>query len=102
MLAHGSCISREYGIPAIQINNAMSYIPDGATIDVNADTGEVRILTAPPDDSPPTDDEAGEIPRAEASTAEATPKDPAEPEKPRHSPDPDGTAVAPEPATAHA
>jgi pyruvate,water dikinase len=47
MLAHGSCISREYGIPAVQINDAMRYIPDGATITVNGDTGEVTVLEVP-------------------------------------------------------
>jgi phosphohistidine swiveling domain-containing protein len=51
MLAHGSCISREYGIPAVQINDAMTLIPDGARISVNGETGEVRILNLP-DGSP--------------------------------------------------
>ncbi|HEY1967925.1 MAG TPA: PEP/pyruvate-binding domain-containing protein [Pseudonocardia sp.] len=46
MLAHGSCISREYGIPAVVIPNAMSVIQDGATVTVSGDTGEVTI-TAP-------------------------------------------------------
>ena len=43
MLAHGSCLAREYGFPAVQIANAMRRIPDGATITVNGDTGEVVI-----------------------------------------------------------
>jgi pyruvate,water dikinase len=47
MLAHGSCISREYGIPAVQIPDAMKHIKDGSTISVNGDTGEVRILAEP-------------------------------------------------------
>jgi pyruvate,water dikinase len=47
MLAHGSCISREYGIPAAQIDNAMSLIEDGSLIELNGDTGEVRVLAGP-------------------------------------------------------
>jgi pyruvate,water dikinase len=44
MLAHGSCVSREYGIPAVTLAGAMSLIPDGAQVTVNGDTGEVRLL----------------------------------------------------------
>jgi pyruvate,water dikinase len=47
MLAHGSCISREYGIPAVQLGGARKLIKDGSTISVNGDTGEVRILGEP-------------------------------------------------------
>jgi rifampicin phosphotransferase len=43
LLAHGSCLSREYGLPAVQIRDAMNLIPDGATITVNGETGEVTI-----------------------------------------------------------
>ncbi|HTK66225.1 MAG TPA: PEP/pyruvate-binding domain-containing protein [Pseudonocardia sp.] len=43
MLAHGSCISREYGIPAVVIPGAMSLIENGARITVSGDTGEVMI-----------------------------------------------------------
>lgn len=44
LLAHCSCISREYGIPAVQIVGATKLIEDGATIEVNGDTGQVRVL----------------------------------------------------------
>jgi pyruvate,water dikinase len=47
MLAHGSCLSREYGIPAIQIPGAMRLIEDGSTISVSGDTGVVRVLAGP-------------------------------------------------------
>lgn len=47
MLAHGSCLAREYGFPAVQIANAMRRIPDGATITVNGDTGEVIVIDEP-------------------------------------------------------
>lgn len=43
MLAHGSCLSREYGLPAVQIANATKLIPDGALITVNGETGAVTI-----------------------------------------------------------
>jgi pyruvate,water dikinase len=47
MLAHCSCISREYGIPAVQVVNALRLIEDGSTIEVNGDTGQVRVLAPP-------------------------------------------------------
>jgi phosphoenolpyruvate synthase/pyruvate phosphate dikinase len=43
MLAHASCLSREYGLASVQIPNAMQLIPDGATITVDGYTGEVEI-----------------------------------------------------------
>jgi pyruvate,water dikinase len=46
-LAHGACISREYGIPAVHIPGAMGRIEDGARISVNGDTGEVVLLESP-------------------------------------------------------
>jgi pyruvate,water dikinase len=47
LLAHGSCLAREYGFPAAQIPGAMGRIPDGALISINGDTGEVVILETP-------------------------------------------------------
>ncbi len=47
MLAHGSCLAREYGLPAVQLAGAMQTIPDGAIITVNGDTGEVQLHEAP-------------------------------------------------------
>jgi pyruvate,water dikinase len=44
ILAHGSCLAREYGLPAVQIADAMRLIPDGATITLNGDAGTVSIL----------------------------------------------------------
>jgi phosphohistidine swiveling domain-containing protein len=44
LLCHGSCISREYGIPAAQLPGAMSLIKDGSTITVNGDTGTITIV----------------------------------------------------------
>lgn len=42
--SHASCLSREYGFPSIQLENAMQLIPDGATIEVDGDTGFVRLV----------------------------------------------------------
>lgn len=44
MLAHGSCLSREHGIPAVQLVRGMQLIPTGALIRINGATGEVVIL----------------------------------------------------------
>ena len=44
MLSHGACLSREYGLPAVTLPNAMQKIPDGATIKVNGDSGRVTIV----------------------------------------------------------
>jgi pyruvate,water dikinase len=47
MLAHASCLAREYGMPAVHLPKAMKLIPNGATIRVNGSTGTVEILQAP-------------------------------------------------------
>jgi pyruvate,water dikinase len=47
MLCHGSCISREYGIPAVQLAGAMTHIPDGATITIDGDLGTVTLVEVP-------------------------------------------------------
>jgi|TARA_Y100000310_G_scaffold345763_1_gene469560 pyruvate,water dikinase len=46
MLGHFSCLSREYGIPAISLPNAMKLIEDGSVISMNGGTGEVRTAVA--------------------------------------------------------
>ena len=43
MLAHGSCLAREYALPAVQIENAMQLIPDGAFVTINGDKGDLRV-----------------------------------------------------------
>jgi pyruvate,water dikinase len=65
MLAHGSLLAREYGFPAVQLSDATRLIPDGATITVNGDTGEVVLVdtndglidTGSADDTPASEDE---------------------------------------------
>ena len=44
MLSHGACLSREFGLPAVQIRGAMQMIPDGALIEVSGDSGTVRLV----------------------------------------------------------
>jgi len=44
MLAHGACLSREHGIPAVQLRNAMQIIPDGATVHIKGETGELVVV----------------------------------------------------------
>jgi phosphohistidine swiveling domain-containing protein len=43
MLAHASCLAREYGLPAVQLPGALGRIPDGALITVDGDTGTVTL-----------------------------------------------------------
>jgi len=45
MLGHFSCLSREYGIPAVSLPNAMKLIEDGSVITVNGGTGEIRLAS---------------------------------------------------------
>lgn len=47
VLAHGSCLSREYGLPCVQVSGATGLIPDGAVITVNGDAGTVVIDEVP-------------------------------------------------------
>ncbi|ORA40332.1 hypothetical protein BST20_07240 [Mycobacterium branderi] len=42
-LAHGSCLAREYGLPAVQVPTAMSRISDGATITIDGTTGAITV-----------------------------------------------------------
>lgn len=51
-LSHGSCLAREYAVPAVQLTDAMSLIKDGTKISVDGDTGEIRVLD---EDSTPAD-----------------------------------------------
>ncbi|MFT4581974.1 MAG: phosphoenolpyruvate synthase/pyruvate phosphate dikinase [Gammaproteobacteria bacterium] len=43
MLSHGACLSREYGLPAAAVPQAMSRIVDGSTITVDGTLGLVRL-----------------------------------------------------------
>lgn len=47
VLAHAVCLSREYGLPAVQLKSARKMIPDGATVTINGSTGEVVIVDEP-------------------------------------------------------
>lgn len=43
MLSHGACLSREHGLPAVNLPGAMRLVPDGATITVDGDKGTIQI-----------------------------------------------------------
>ena len=44
ILCHAAIVSREYGIPCVVcVEHATQKIPDGATITINGETGEIRI-----------------------------------------------------------
>jgi pyruvate,water dikinase len=45
MLAHFSCLSREYGLPAVSLPGCMKMIKDGDMITVNGSTGEIRLAS---------------------------------------------------------
>ncbi|MSR14183.1 MAG: hypothetical protein EXR86_06365 [Gammaproteobacteria bacterium] len=45
MLAHGACLSREYGIPAVQVRDAMRQVPDAVSITVDGNTARVYPAT---------------------------------------------------------
>ena len=49
MLAHGACLSREHGIPALQLRNAMRLVNDGDLVEIRGDTGQIVILDADAD-----------------------------------------------------
>ena len=51
VLAHAVCLSREYGLPAVQLPGARKHIPDGATITINGSTGEIVIADGSADGS---------------------------------------------------
>ena len=48
LLAHGACLSREYGLPSVLLRHAMKLLEDGAEITIDGATGEVSILNWSP------------------------------------------------------
>ena len=58
MLSHASCLSREYGLPCVAVPNAVQLIPDGATISVDGNTGEVRVINDGVESAPESGDSA--------------------------------------------
>jgi pyruvate,water dikinase len=60
VLSHAACLSREFGIPAVQVINALQRIPDGTVVRINGDTGEVLIEDA--GDEPSTDPDTSAVP----------------------------------------
>jgi pyruvate,water dikinase len=46
VLSHSAIVAREYGIPGVVgTRDATRHIPDGASVRVDADAGEVTLLT---------------------------------------------------------
>jgi pyruvate,water dikinase len=43
LISHGALLAREYGLPGVQIENALRLIPDGAMITLDGDAGVVLI-----------------------------------------------------------
>lgn len=43
LLAHGACLSREYGLPSVLLRHAMNLLEDGAEITIDGATGIVTI-----------------------------------------------------------
>ncbi|MBX9605491.1 MAG: hypothetical protein K2Y51_04660 [Gammaproteobacteria bacterium] len=47
LLAHGACLSREYGLPSVLLRHAMRRIEDGALITIDGASGLVTIEPSP-------------------------------------------------------
>ncbi|MDX9786249.1 MAG: PEP/pyruvate-binding domain-containing protein [Desulfobacterales bacterium] len=43
LISHAALLSREYGLPCVQLTGALNLIPDGATITVDGDAGMVIV-----------------------------------------------------------
>ncbi|HSV71481.1 MAG TPA: PEP/pyruvate-binding domain-containing protein [Methylibium sp.] len=54
LISHGALLAREYGLPGVQVEGALTLVPDGATITVDGDSGVVIIH----DDEKPAPEEA--------------------------------------------
>lgn len=46
VLSHGAIVARDFGIPAVVLEEATQLIPEGATLEIDADHGTVVIQTA--------------------------------------------------------
>ena len=47
LLAHGACLSREYGLPSVLLRHAMQRIEDGALISIDGASGMVTVEPTP-------------------------------------------------------
>lgn len=45
IICHAAMVARELGVPAVVIRNATVLIPDGSLVELDADTGKVRIIS---------------------------------------------------------
>jgi pyruvate,water dikinase len=44
LICHAAMVARELGVPAVVLRNATSIIPDGARIELDADSGTIKIV----------------------------------------------------------
>ena len=45
-ISHAIIVSRELALPCVvSVENATEIIPDGATVEVNGDTGQVTVIS---------------------------------------------------------
>ena len=44
LLAHGACLSREYGLPSVLLRHAMNLLEDGAQITIDGASGVVTLV----------------------------------------------------------
>ncbi len=45
LICHAAMVARELGVPAVVLSGAVSLIPDGQLIELDADEGQVRLIT---------------------------------------------------------
>ncbi|MGE0860766.1 MAG: PEP-utilizing enzyme, partial [Gammaproteobacteria bacterium] len=69
LLAHGACLSREYGLPSVLLRHAMQRIEDGALITIDGASGVVSIEQAQVNaTAAPPADQAASWPAAAATS----------------------------------
>ncbi|CAK7235597.1 hypothetical protein SBRCBS47491_009350 [Sporothrix bragantina] len=64
MLAHGACLSREFGLPAVTIPGAIHKLANAAILKLDATRGEVRVLSWTGDSLATPDSSATEFERS--------------------------------------
>lgn len=45
VLSHGAIVARDFGIPAVVLEGATARIPDGALVELDANTGSIAVLS---------------------------------------------------------
>jgi pyruvate,water dikinase len=47
ILAHGACLARERGVPAVILEHASLLLPDGSQVRIDGSNGKVSLLNCP-------------------------------------------------------